>query len=120
MPTERKVRRYGRVPQHPDLRDLHLKIEAVTSLPSSVDLSTVADMPPISTRAISAAAPTTPKAVPLTRTNTRSGEPSECPAWVEGLMTSRSGAGSSLGLSAGRTVCRSLRRPMKKTFAPLN
>ena len=47
MPTERKVRRYGWVPQLPDLRDAQLKIDAVTSLPTSVDLSTAANMPPI-------------------------------------------------------------------------
>jgi C1A family cysteine protease len=47
MPTERKVPRYGWVPQLPDLRDAQLKIDAVTSLPSSVDLSTAPNMPPI-------------------------------------------------------------------------
>jgi C1A family cysteine protease len=47
MPTERKVPRYGWIPQLPDLRDARLKIDAVTSLPSSVDLSTAPDMPPI-------------------------------------------------------------------------
>ena len=46
MPTERKVRGYGWVPQLPDLRDAQLKIDAVTSLPSSVDLSTAPNMPP--------------------------------------------------------------------------
>jgi C1A family cysteine protease len=47
MPTERKVQRYGWIPQLPDLRDAQLKIDAVTSLPSSADLSTSASMPPI-------------------------------------------------------------------------
>ena len=47
MPTERKIQHYGWIPQLPDLRDAQLKIDAVTSLPSSVDLSTAADMPPI-------------------------------------------------------------------------
>jgi C1A family cysteine protease len=38
---------YGWVPQLPDLRDARLSISATTSLPSSVDLSTQADMPPV-------------------------------------------------------------------------
>ncbi len=47
MPTARRVARYGWIPQLPDLRDAQLQIEAVTSLPSSVDLSSAAHMPPI-------------------------------------------------------------------------
>jgi C1A family cysteine protease len=47
MPTERRVARYGWIPQLPDLRDAQLQIEPVTSLPSSVDLSTTANMPPV-------------------------------------------------------------------------
>ena len=47
MPTQRKIQHYGWVPQLPDLRDAQLKIQAVTSLPSSVDLSTKPDMPPV-------------------------------------------------------------------------
>jgi len=47
MPTVRKIQHYGWLPQLPDLRDAQLKIDAVTSLPSSVDLSRSADMPPI-------------------------------------------------------------------------
>jgi C1A family cysteine protease len=47
MPTERKIQRYGWIPQLPDLRDAQLKIDAVTSLPKSIDLSTTPNMPPI-------------------------------------------------------------------------
>ncbi len=47
MPTQRKIQHYGWVPQLPDLRDAQLKIQAVTSLPSSVDLSSKPDMPPV-------------------------------------------------------------------------
>jgi C1A family cysteine protease len=47
MPTERKIKKYGWIPQLPDLRDAQLQIEAVTALPSSVDLSTLANMPPV-------------------------------------------------------------------------
>lgn len=47
MPSERRVARYGWIPQLPDLRDAQLQIQAVTSLPSSVDLSSAANMPPI-------------------------------------------------------------------------
>ncbi len=38
---------YGWVPQLPDLRDARLAIPATTALPSAVDLSAGADMPPI-------------------------------------------------------------------------
>jgi C1A family cysteine protease len=47
MPSRRHVARYGWIPQLPDLRDAQLQIEPVTSLPSSVDLSSAADMPPV-------------------------------------------------------------------------
>jgi C1A family cysteine protease len=47
MPTQRKIQHYGWVPQLPDLRDAQLRIAPVTSLPSSVDLTTKPDMPPI-------------------------------------------------------------------------
>lgn len=47
MPTERRVARYGWIPQLPDLRDALLQIQPVTDLPSSVDLSTAPDMPPV-------------------------------------------------------------------------
>ncbi len=47
MPTQRKIQHYGWVPQLPDLRDAQFKIAPVTSLPSSVDLTTKPDMPPI-------------------------------------------------------------------------
>ncbi|MGA7416518.1 MAG: hypothetical protein WBW80_00875, partial [Acidimicrobiales bacterium] len=47
MPTERKIKKYGWIPQLPDLRDAQLQIEAVTALPSSVDLSSSANMPSV-------------------------------------------------------------------------
>lgn len=47
MPTERHVARYGWIPQLPDLRDAQLQIQPVVDLPSSVDLSTAPDMPPV-------------------------------------------------------------------------
>ncbi|MBO0709111.1 MAG: peptidase, partial [Candidatus Dormibacteraeota bacterium] len=47
MPTTRHVARYGWIPQLPDLRDAQLQIQAVTDLPSSVDLSSSPDMPPV-------------------------------------------------------------------------
>jgi C1A family cysteine protease len=47
MPTNRRVARYGWIPQLPDLRDAQLAIEPVTNLPSSVDLSTSPNMPPV-------------------------------------------------------------------------
>lgn len=47
MPAQRKIARYGWVRDLPDLRDARLEVPAVTALPSSVDLSTQPDMPPI-------------------------------------------------------------------------
>lgn len=47
MPSARHVARYGWIPQLPDLRDAQLQIQPVTSLPSSVDLSGTANMPPV-------------------------------------------------------------------------
>lgn len=45
--TQRRIERYGWIPQLPDHRDAQLGIEAVTSLPSSVDLRSSGHMPPI-------------------------------------------------------------------------
>jgi C1A family cysteine protease len=47
MTAPRKVTGYGWVPQLPDIRDARLALSAVTSLPSSVDLSAKPDMPPV-------------------------------------------------------------------------
>lgn len=47
MPAQRKIARYGWVRDLPDLRDARLAVPAVTALPSSADLSTSPDMPPI-------------------------------------------------------------------------
>ncbi len=47
MSDPRKTAGYGWVPQLPDLRDARLALPAVTALPSKVDLSTSADMPPV-------------------------------------------------------------------------
>lgn len=47
MPAQRKIARYGWVRDLPDLRDARLAVPAVTTLPSSVDLSTQPDMPPV-------------------------------------------------------------------------
>jgi C1A family cysteine protease len=47
MPTERKIPRYGWIPQLPDLRDAKLQIDPVVSLPSSTDLTSTSDMPPV-------------------------------------------------------------------------
>jgi C1A family cysteine protease len=38
---------YGWIPRLPDMRDAQVSIPAVTSLPTQVDLSTQADMPPV-------------------------------------------------------------------------
>lgn len=47
MPAHRKIARYGWVRDLPDLRDARLEVPAITSLPSSADLSTSPHMPPI-------------------------------------------------------------------------
>ena len=47
MSAPRKVAGYGWLPQLPDIRDARLALPAVTSLPSSVDLSSKPDMPPV-------------------------------------------------------------------------
>ena len=49
-PTRRRASEfggYGWIPQLPDLRDARLSISATTELPSEVNLSTRADMPPV-------------------------------------------------------------------------
>ena len=47
MSDPRKVAGYGWRPQLPDIRDARLALPAVTSLPTSVDLSASPDMPPV-------------------------------------------------------------------------
>ncbi len=47
MSAPRKVAGYGWLPQLPDIRDARLALPAVRSLPASVDLSTLPDMPPV-------------------------------------------------------------------------
>jgi C1A family cysteine protease len=47
MPAQRRISRYGWVRDLPDLRDARLEVPAITSLPSSADLSTEPHMPPV-------------------------------------------------------------------------
>lgn len=47
MPAQRKIPRYGWARDLPDLRDARLEVPAVTTLPSSADLSTQPYMPPV-------------------------------------------------------------------------
>ncbi len=47
MPAQRKISRYGWIRDLPDLRDARLEVAAITSLPSSADLSTSPHMPAV-------------------------------------------------------------------------